>query len=104
MVRYFFSENKYDYSIGYYTPFEWFELFEHGFVFSSGLPASSYFLITGVHGGHVLIGLLIIIFLLLRTSGKQPVREHSAGIEYFGLYWHFVDIVWVFLFPIFYLI
>jgi len=83
---------------------EWFELFEHGFVFSSGLPASSYFLITGVHGGHVLIGLFIVIFLLLRTSGKKPVREHSAGIEYFGLYWHFVDIVWVFLFPLFYLI
>ena len=60
-----------------------------------------FFMMTGLHGTHVLIGVLILLFTALRTkSGKATPR----GIELAGLYWHFVDLVWVFIFGCFYLI
>ena len=61
--------------------------------------ANTYFLMTGFHGLHVLIGLVIFVCLL-------PMRLDSARsglVENVGLYWHFVDIVWIFLFPLIYL-
>ena len=83
---------------------EWSELFEHGFDFASGLPASSYFITTGAHSVHIMVGLVIIVYLLIRGYGGMYTKGDSDSVEQFGLYWHFVDIVWVFLFPIFYLI
>ncbi len=62
--------------------------------------ASTYFLLTGFHALHVLVGLIVFIILLLFVR----MDEHSAGIiENTGLYWHFVDLVWIFLFPLLYL-
>jgi cytochrome c oxidase subunit 3 len=61
--------------------------------------ASTYFLLTGFHAIHVLVGLIVFALML-------PMRLdfHSAGlIENVGLYWHFVDLVWIFLFPLLYL-
>lgn len=84
--------------------FEWTELFEKGFTFSSGLPASTYFVTTGAHGAHVLAGLVVLAFLIARALKGFYGKDNHHTIEYFGLYWHFVDIVWVFLFPLFYLI
>ncbi|MER3601735.1 MAG: cytochrome c oxidase subunit I [Nitrososphaerota archaeon] len=84
--------------------FEWTELLFKGFTFSSGLPASTYFVTTGAHGAHVLAGLVVLGFLIARAIKGAYGRENHHTIEYFGLYWHFVDIVWVFLFPLFYLI
>lgn len=83
---------------------EWSELFHRGFTFGSGLPASTFYLTTGVHGAHVLAGLIAILYLLIKAfrGGFGPAK-HEA-VEYVGLYWHFVDIVWVFLFPLFYLL
>jgi cytochrome c oxidase subunit 3 len=67
---------------------------------------SSYFLITGLHGLHVLGGVIVFIYMLLRGSRiykKNP--EHLANrIEVAGLFWHFVDLVWIFVFPLFYLL
>lgn len=60
-----------------------------------------YFVMTGLHGLHVIIGvvmLLVIAAMLLRTQGVSPNTMHNAG-----LYWHFVDVVWIFLFPLLYL-
>jgi cytochrome c oxidase subunit 3 len=60
-----------------------------------------FFLITGFHGTHVLIGALILARMALRSrSGKTT----PAGVELAGLYWHFVDLVWVFIFTLFYLL
>jgi cytochrome c oxidase subunit I+III len=74
------------------------------FTFSSQLPGSTYFFTTGLHGAHVVAGLLITVYLIKKaTSGGYSAKNH-LGIENFGLYWHFVDILWVFLFPLFYLI
>ncbi|HEU0104753.1 MAG TPA: cytochrome c oxidase subunit 3 [Vicinamibacteria bacterium] len=61
----------------------------------------AFFLLTGFHGSHVLSGLVILIITAIRTSmGKTP----SQGVEMAGLYWHFVDLVWVFIFTLFYLL
>jgi len=57
---------------------------------------------TGLHGIHVILGLVVAGFLFVRTWQGHYMTDHRP-VEYFGLYWHFVDIVWVFLFPLFYL-
>lgn len=66
--------------------------------------ASTYFLMTGFHALHVIIGMLmfgIVIYLgMAGTLGAQ----HSLMVENFGLYWHFVDLVWIFLFPLIYIV
>jgi len=79
-------------------------LFHEGFTFQSGLPATTYFVTTGAHGAHVLAGLVVLLYLIVKAfKGGFTIEKHDS-IDHFGLYWHFVDIVWVFLFPIFYLI
>ena len=61
--------------------------------------ASTYFLLTGFHALHVLVGLIVFaLYLLIRLD-----RERAPHIENIGLYWHFVDLVWIFLFPLLYL-
>jgi cytochrome c oxidase subunit 3 len=66
--------------------------------------ASCYFALTGFHALHVIGGIVIfgIILLLGVTKGLGP--QHVATLEYTGLYWHFVDVVWIFLFPLLYLV
>ena len=63
-----------------------------------------YFGMTGLHGVHVLVGMLLIGVLMFKWWRKHPiVTEDYIPTELIGLYWHFVDIVWIFLFPLFYL-
>ncbi len=83
---------------------EWAELFSHGVNFSTSIVSTSFFLTTGVHGAHVTAGLLALAYLISRALKGAYVREGHETLEYFGYYWHFVDIVWVFIFPLFYLI
>jgi cytochrome c oxidase subunit 3 len=68
-----------------------------------GVPAFSafFFMITGFHGTHVLIGVIV---LLLVAARVRAGRTSGSGVELVGLYWHFVDLVWVFIFTCFYLI
>lgn len=64
-----------------------------------------FFTITGFHGFHVFTGLIILVITyLLAKSGKLHNRGHYEMVEKVGLYWHFVDLVWVFVFTLFYLI
>ncbi|MEO6803798.1 MAG: cytochrome c oxidase subunit 3 family protein [Granulicella sp.] len=63
-----------------------------------------YFAMTGMHALHMMIGLGILVWLLLRAHRGDFSKGYVAPIENFGLYWHFVDIVWLFLFPLLYLI
>ncbi|HLR33510.1 MAG TPA: cytochrome c oxidase subunit 3 family protein [Fodinibius sp.] len=65
---------------------------------------SLYYLMTGLHGIHILIGMGLMIWLLVRASKKHFGSEYYNPIEITGLYWHLVDIIWIFLFPLFYLI
>ena len=65
---------------------------------------SLYFAMTGLHAFHVIIGILIMGTLLFMLMFKHPSVDYYMPVEMAGLYWHFVDIVWIFLFPLFYLI
>jgi Heme/copper-type cytochrome/quinol oxidase, subunit 3 len=65
---------------------------------------SLYFAMTGLHALHMLIGLGILVWLTLRAHRGDFTAGYVAPIENFALYWHFVDIVWLFLFPLLYLI
>ena len=63
-----------------------------------------YFLMTGLHGIHVLVGMGIWTWLLVRARRKVFSRAYYGPIDYAALYWHFVDLVWIYLFPLLYLI
>lgn len=65
---------------------------------------SVYFLMTGLHGIHVLGGIAVITWLLVKTRAGRFSSEYYTPIEMTGLYWHLVDLIWIFLFPLFYLI
>jgi len=86
--------------------YEWTHLIHEGARLTSN-PWSSpqfsacFFVLTGFHGSHVLSGLVILLITAIRTAmGKTPAQ----GVEMAGLYWHFVDLVWVFIFTLFYLL
>ncbi len=90
--------------LGIKLGFEWPALIRNGFTINSGLPASTYYVLTGLHAVHVAVGLVAVGYLMFRAfSGGFTSTKHVA-VENIGLYWHFVDIVWMFLFPLFYLI
>jgi len=65
---------------------------------------SFYFAMTGLHAFHMIIGLGLLSWLLLRASRGEFSGQYFTPMELGGLYWHFVDIVWIFLFPLLYLI
>ncbi len=65
---------------------------------------SLYYVMTGIHGVHVLIGVIAIAIMFVYTQRGVIDRDNFAKLENTGLYWHFVDIVWIYLFPLFYLI
>jgi cytochrome c oxidase subunit 3 len=65
---------------------------------------SLYFVMTGLHALHMIIGLGIMLWMLVWAWNGTISREYNSPIEISGLYWHFVDIVWIFLFPLLYLI
>jgi len=69
-----------------------------------GLPVSSYLVTTGIHGTHVLAGLLIMIYLMKRAATGGFSAEHYGSVENFNLYWSFVNCVWLVVFPLFYLL
>ena len=65
---------------------------------------SLYFAMTGLHALHMVIGCGIMLFLLWETYRGTYTAEYNTPIDMGGLYWHFVDIIWIFLFPLLYLI
>jgi cytochrome c oxidase subunit 3 len=65
---------------------------------------SFYFAMTGVHAVHVTIGVALLALFGLRATGRWYPQRSATAVELLGLYWHFVDIVWVFLFPLIYLV
>jgi cytochrome c oxidase subunit III len=99
--------------------FEWYhDYVEHivpgfGFVYrtSWGLHAPGvqlfmcfYFFMTGLHALHMIVGIGILTVLVIMSARNRFTSQYYAPLEISGLYWHFVDIVWIFLFPLLYLI
>ena len=96
--------------VEYYHKYEESLIPGHGFHFENADPRhaqiffSFYFVMTGMHALHMVIGIGLLAVMALLTYAGRFSPEHAAPIEIAGLYWHFVDIVWVFLFPLLYLI
>ena len=65
---------------------------------------SFYFVMTGMHALHMIVGIGVMLTMILMTLRRRFSSEYYFPIEMAGLYWHFVDIVWVFLFPLLYLV
>jgi heme/copper-type cytochrome/quinol oxidase subunit 3 len=65
-----------------------------------------YFTLTGLHGLHIVGGIVVMLYLAGPGSGlwKKNPEQYANRVEYTGLYWHFVDLVWIFLFPVLYLL
>lgn len=84
--------------------FEFTHLYHEGFTIQTSPFSSSFFVLTGFHGGHVTIGILMLLGLLAMSLLGRMGPEHSAKAELVILYWGFVDIVWVIIFPVVYLI
>ncbi len=94
--------------------FEWSDHIHHGFYPNSpellGMSHGKilffglYYVMTGIHGLHVLIGVGIIGFVLILTSRGIVSAADYVKLENTGLFWHLVDIIWIYLFPLFYLI
>jgi cytochrome c oxidase subunit 3 len=84
---------------------EWRNLYHEGFWFNTaGIMGSCFSVLTGFHGCHVAIGVILLIVTFIRAvTGNVGPHKHGF-LECVGLYWHFVDIVWVFLFTILYIL
>jgi cytochrome c oxidase subunit III len=65
---------------------------------------SLYFAMTGMHALHMIIGICLLGYLIIRARAGAFTTGHVTFVHNFGLYWHFVDIIWIFLFPLLYLI
>jgi cytochrome c oxidase subunit 3/cytochrome o ubiquinol oxidase subunit 3 len=77
---------------------------KEGFTVRSSPAGSAFFVLTSFHGAHVTIGILMLLSLVsLSLRGMLPT-ERSTAVEYVGLYWHFVDIVWIVIFTVVYLV
>ena len=83
--------------------FEWITLFNEGMTLKSSF-GTPFFTVTGIHGTHVFIGILWLIYLLVSHKRRPFTRDNNRRVENFGLYWHFVDIVWIVLFTVIYLV
>ncbi len=79
--------------------FEWANEISHGYTISANMFWSFYYTAAGIHGAHVIVGAIIMAFIAKDAAkGKELHR-----VELVGLYWHFVDLVWIFLFPLLYI-
>jgi cytochrome c oxidase subunit 3 len=65
---------------------------------------SMYFMMTGLHGIHVLIGIGLITWMMIKASRNQVNPNFYTPVELVGFYWHFVDLIWIYLFPLLYLV
>ena len=84
--------------------FEFSMLYSQGVTLSSNLFGATFFTLTGFHGGHVTIGVIWICFVLARAFAGGVTQKNHLAVELVGLYWHFVDIVWIVIFTVVYLI
>lgn len=78
--------------------------YEHLSIAKAPLFFSVYFVMTGIHGLHVIIGMAIIYWLIRRAGRGDFGPKYFTPVEMTGLYWHFVDLVWIYLFPLLYLV
>jgi cytochrome c oxidase subunit 3/cytochrome o ubiquinol oxidase subunit 3 len=84
--------------------YEFTAFYNEGLGFTTNLQSSAFYVLTGFHGVHVTLGILMLLSLyVMSLRGKLPT-ERSETVEIVGLYWHFVDVVWILIFTVVYLI
>jgi cytochrome c oxidase subunit 3/cytochrome o ubiquinol oxidase subunit 3 len=84
--------------------YEFTEFHHEGLSLSANLYGTTFFVLTGFHGAHVTVGVLILMSLFTYSLRGGIQQKDSLNIELAGLYWHFVDIVWIIIFTLVYLI
>ncbi len=83
--------------------FEFTEFYREGVQLSSSLQSSTFFVLTGLHGAHVTVGIIWLMSLLGLANSRQFTPADSEKVEIAGLYWHFVDVIWIVIFTVIYL-
>jgi cytochrome c oxidase subunit 3/cytochrome o ubiquinol oxidase subunit 3 len=84
--------------------FEFTEFYRKGLHLSTNMFGTTFYLLTGLHGMHVLVGIIWLVLLWGRSMQGRLPTENAEAVEISGLYWHFVDVVWIFIFTAVYLI
>lgn len=84
--------------------YEFSHFYHEGLGLSTNLFGASFFLLTGTHGAHVTVGVIWLLTLFVMASRGKLTAENSMTVEITGLYWHFVDVVWIVLFTLIYLL
>ncbi len=79
--------------------YEWTMEISHGFTITASGFWSFYYMAAGIHAAHVLAGAIVMLFIAARAKKNEELQR----VELCGLYWHFVDLVWIFLFPLLYI-
>jgi cytochrome c oxidase subunit 3/cytochrome o ubiquinol oxidase subunit 3 len=87
-----------------FQAYEFTHFWHEGLTLSSNLFGSTFYTLTGFHGAHVLVGVIYLLTLMILAIKGKLGPEKSLNVELAGLYWHFVDVVWVVIFPLVYLI
>jgi cytochrome c oxidase subunit 3 len=89
----------------YGTGVEWHRLiYEHGLTISTNLFGTTYYSLVGLHASHVIAGLTMLSIVLLFGLAGRVGPEHSARVNVLSMYWHFVDVVWIVVFTVVYVI
>nr|YP_009128300.1 cytochrome c oxidase subunit III [Darthula hardwickii]AJP09352.1 cytochrome c oxidase subunit III [Darthula hardwickii] len=86
----------------YFSLIQWYEYYEASFTISDSIYGSTFFMTTGFHGMHVIIGTMFILVMNFRLMKLQFSSNHHVGFECATWYWHFVDVVWLFLYILMY--
>jgi heme/copper-type cytochrome/quinol oxidase subunit 3 len=84
--------------------YEFTTFYREGLGFTTSLFSSSFYTLTGFHGVHVSVGIIILLSVVGMIVRKRTAEDKSELVELVGLYWHFVDIVWILIFTLVYLI
>jgi len=84
---------------------EWHRLiYEHGLTISTNLFGTTYYSLVGLHAFHVTVGMIMLVIVAIFAFANRIGKEHSPRVEVLSLYWHFVDVVWVVVFTVVYVL
>lgn len=84
--------------------YEFTAFYREGLGFTTSLFGSSFYTLTGFHGVHVSVGIIMLMALVSMNRNKRIPGDRAEVVEMIGLYWHFVDIIWIVIFTLVYLI
>jgi cytochrome c oxidase subunit 3 len=110
VVKYFEYKEKFEHGLVPGAHFDPHHLDAAGNLVAVALPQGSqiffslYFIMTGIHAAHMVVGIALMAIIFVMAWKRRFTPEYYGPVEVSGLYWHFVDIVWIFLFPLLYLL